>query len=99
MLLRHFLLVLLFLLSQAGALAHGIGHHSDYAHHDHDGPEHEPVCELCLAFAPLGAGMAGVPPAWSPPEPAPFVDAAVPASQLSAFQPTYLSRGPPRLSW
>lgn len=95
MFIRRLILALLFLLAQAGALAHGIGHFSHHHADDQDGADHEPVCELCLAFAPVGAGMAGTPAAWAPPEPVPFVDAAVPASLLSSFRPTYRSRAPP----
>lgn len=99
MLVRRCLLVLLFLLAQAGTLAHGIGHFSDRHTHDDDGADHEPVCELCLAFAPMGAGMASVPPVWTPPESIPLFDAAVPAASPSVFQTACRNRGPPRLTW
>lgn len=96
---QHLLFALLFLLTQAGALAHGIGHFSDRHAHDDNGSEHEPVCELCLAFAPVGAGMAGTPLALAPPESVPHFDVAVPAASPTVFQTSYRNRGPPRLTW
>lgn len=89
---RHLLLALLFLLAQAGALAHGIGHFLDQS------PVDEPACEQCLAFAPLGAGVASTPPAWFPPVHAIAFDAAVAAASPIGFQPTYRSRAPPSLN-
>ena len=97
MLIRRLLLVLFFLLAQAGALAHGIGHSSHSPADDQDGADHEPVCELCLAFAPVGTGMAGTQVAWAPPEPVPFVDKVEPAPLIECFRPTYRSRDPPTL--
>lgn len=99
MLIRRLVLVLLFLLAQAGALAHGIGHSSHHHADDQDGADHEPVCELCLAFAPVGAGMASAPPAWLPPASIPLFDVVVPAAWPTAFQASYRNRGPPRLTW
>lgn len=95
---RRVLLVLLFLLVQAGALAHGIGHLSGHHPHDGDGTHHEPVCELCLAFAAMGAGMASVPTVWLPPEPVFVAGVGVPVSFPTRFQPAYRSRGPPCLN-
>lgn len=87
--LRHGLLALLLLLAQAGALAHGIGHHPDQA------GGNEPVCEQCLAFAPMGAGAASTAPAWLSPPP----DLPRNAATDSAFSPVarlgYQSRAPP----
>ncbi len=46
------LLALALLAVQAGALSHGLGHHG------HEGHEHEEqVCELCLAFQGIQAGI------------------------------------------
>lgn len=96
---RRIVLVLLFLLAQAAALAHGIGHFAGHLPHDKGGTGHEPVCELCLAFAPLGAGMASTPPAWLPPVSVFLCDGAVPAASPTVFQTAYRNRGPPRLNW
>lgn len=89
--LRALLLALFFLFAQAGALAHGVTHILDQA------GGHEPVCEQCLAFAPMGAGAASSPLAWSPPAPTFFFAAAVPAASPAGFQPVYQSRAPPRV--
>lgn len=89
---RHLLFAWLFLLAQAGALAHGVGHFPDQA------PADEPACEQCLAFAPLGAGVASAPPAWFPPAHVISFDATVPVASPIAFQPTYRSRAPPSLN-
>jgi hypothetical protein len=96
MLIRRLLLVLLFLLAQAGGLAHGIGHGT--APTD-EGLDHKAACALCLAFAPLGAGLAGMPSVWVPPAAMFLLARAVPAASPSVFQTTCRNRGPPRLSW
>lgn len=96
---RRIVLVLLFLLAQAAALAHGIGHFPGHLPNDQDGTGHEPVCELCLAFTPMGAGMASVPPVWLPPESASLWDEAVSAASPTVFHTAYRNRGPPHLSW
>ena len=85
------LLVLLFLLAQAGALAHGFSHVQDQAGGD------EPVCELCLAYAPLGAAAVGKPsPGFAPASFVPDV-AAVVAAAPGGFRAIYRSRAPPVL--
>jgi hypothetical protein len=89
---RRLLLIILFLLAQTGALAHGISH---AAEHEHEGLDHEAACELCLAYAPLGAGMASTPLAWAPPAADFHLHAALPSSVFPSFQPLYLSRAPP----
>ncbi|MEW6677962.1 MAG: hypothetical protein AB1421_08575 [Pseudomonadota bacterium] len=99
MLIRRLLLVLFFLLAQAGALAHGIGHGGGPAGHDDAGLDPEVVCELCLAFAPMGSGLAGQQIAWSGFEPAPFAGAAGPGPLRATFPITTRSRDPPRLTW
>jgi hypothetical protein len=84
------LLGLTLLLAQAGALAHGLEHSLEYAHHD------DPACERCLAFAPLGGALAspsqGI-DAFSQPGP---LEAKPPrhATQIAGVPP-YLSRAPP----
>ncbi len=88
--LRHWLLAVFFLLAQAGALAHGVSHILDQTNGG------EPVCEQCLAFAPMGAGAAGTPLAWTAPTPTPPLDAVVAAASPIAFLPGYHSRAPPR---
>jgi len=89
--LRRLLLVLFLLLAQAGALAHGYTHAPDQA------PGDEPVCEQCLAYAPMGAGAASTPSAWIAPAATVSFDAAVPAASPTGFRPGYQSRAPPRL--
>lgn len=86
---KHALLVVLFLLAQFGALAHGIEHALEPAHDD------ETVCELCLAYTPLGAGIVGSLPAWQAPLLAPVFDSVIPAAPAAAFRATYRSRAPP----
>jgi hypothetical protein len=88
--LRYGLLALFFLLAQAGALAHGIGHGIDVDLGD------GPACEQCMAYAPMGAGAASSPPAWSAPAQLLSFHAAVPAASFSRFQACYQSRAPPR---
>ncbi len=84
------LLVLLFLFAQMGALAHGFSHVPDQAGGD------EPVCELCLAYAPLGAAAAV---GKLPPGSAPLVflpaTAVVVAVSPRGFRAIYRSRAPP----
>ncbi len=88
---RALLLALFFLLAQVGALAHGITHILDQAGGD------EPVCEQCLAYAPMGAGAASTPLPWVAPTTSFSFDAAVPASSPTGFRPSYQSRAPPRV--
>jgi hypothetical protein len=89
---RRLLLLFLFLFAQAGALAHGIGHATG---HEDQGLDHRAACELCVAYAPLGAGVASAAFAWAPPA-ADFSFPAVPATPAAfAFRPLYLSRAPP----
>jgi len=92
---RHLLLVLFFLVVQAGALAHGVSHLTKHQTHDQNGPGHEPVCELCLAFSPLGAGMASTPLVWIPPESNLLFQLAPSVAPPPVFQATYRNRGPP----
>jgi len=89
--LRRLLLVLFLLLAQAGALAHGYTHAPDQT------PGDEPVCEQCLAYAPMGAGAASTPSAWVAPAATVSFAAAVPAASPTGFRPGYQSRAPPRL--
>lgn len=91
-LIRRLVLVLLFLLAQVGGLAHGIGH---AAEHGHEGLGHKAACELCMAYAPLGAGMASSPVAWTPPAVGVHFHAVLPTPASLAFRPLYLSRAPP----
>lgn len=86
---RILLLLALFLLAQAGALAHGVKHVPEQFHGD------EPVCDLCLAYAPMGAGLASTAPAWSPPAQAIAFDGHVPRASPTAFRVFYRSRAPP----
>jgi len=87
---RHLLLIFLFLFAQAGGLAHGVSHLHDQTLGD------EPVCEQCLAFAPLGAGLTSTPVAWSAPSQAIPHDAPVPVASPCCFRRIYQSRAPPR---
>jgi len=86
---KHALLVVLFLLAQFGALAHGVKHALEPAH------DAETVCELCLAYTPLGAGIVGSLPAWQAPMFAPVFNASIPLASPAAFRATYQSRAPP----
>lgn len=88
--LRLWLLALLLPLAQAGALAHGVSHLPDQFNGD------EPACDLCLAYAPMGAGVASTPPAWSPPAPCFSFDSVTPTPPATGFRPSYRSRAPPR---
>ncbi|MDP2432087.1 MAG: hypothetical protein Q8O33_08650 [Pseudomonadota bacterium] len=83
------LLVLFLLFAQAGALAHGVKHVPDQFHGD------EPACDLCLAYAPMGAGVASTPLPWVAPTATISFDAAVPAASPTGFRPGYQSRAPP----
>lgn len=87
---RHLLLVTLFLFVQSGALAHGVEHALEPAHDD------APVCELCIAYTPLGAGIIGSLPIWQAPELIPNFEAPIPAASPAAFRATYRSRAPPQ---
>ena len=86
---RHWLLIFLFLFAQVGALAHGVSHLHDQALGE------EPVCEQCLAYAPIGAAAASAPLAWSVPAEAIADEATIPAVLIPRFQPGYQSRAPP----
>lgn len=87
---RLWLLALLLLLAQAGALAHGVSHLPDQFNGD------EPACDLCLAYAPIGAGVANTPPTWSPPAQNLTFDAVTLTTPDTGFRPSYRSRAPPR---
>ena len=87
---RHLLLVALFLFVQFAALAHGVEHAIEPAH------DNAPVCELCIAYTPLGAGIVGSLPAWHAPELVPAFEAPIPAVSPTAFRATYQSRAPPQ---
>jgi hypothetical protein len=87
---RHLLLVVLFLLAQAGALAHGLGHALDQS-----APGGDPVCEQCLAYAPLGAAALSSSPVWQAPATIRAYYAPLPAAFHFGFRPTYQSRAPP----
>lgn len=96
MLIRRLVLVVLFLVAQAGALAHGIGHAAEHEHeHEHEGLGHKAACELCMAYAPLGAGMASVPVIWTPPAVDAHFHAAPQVATSFFFRAQYLSRAPP----
>ncbi len=80
-------LALLFLLVQTGALVHG------YQHDQHGGDES--VCELCLAYAGIGAALTGTAPVWCPPAALSAFAAPLPAASPRGFRPIYQSRAPP----
>jgi hypothetical protein len=84
------LLALLFLLAQAGALAHGVRHLPEQFNGD------EPACDLCLAYAPIGAGITSTPPTWSPPTHNLIFDVVTLTTSDTGFRPSYRSRAPPR---
>ena len=88
--LRLWLLALLLLVAQAGALGHGVSHLPDPFHDD------EPACDLCLAYAPVGAGFVSTPPVWSPPAQYLSCETVTPTSPATGFRPSYRSRAPPR---
>jgi hypothetical protein len=88
---KHLLLVVLFLFAQAGALAHGVSH---LGLHDHD----TPVCEQCLAFAPMGAGASSNPPLWQAADAAFIIAAQSVIVSTTGFRPIYQSRAPPFLT-
>ena len=83
------LLLLLFLFVQIGGLVHGVQHALEPADND------EPMCELCLAYTPLGAGIVGSLPTWQATMPVPAVPAPLPVASPAAFRATYQSRAPP----
>ncbi len=87
---RHALLALLLLLAQAGAIAHGVKHLPEPFH------GHEPACDLCMAYASMGAGVASTPPVWSPPALEIAFDAVLPTTPATQLRPSYRSRAPPR---
>lgn len=89
---RHLLLLWLFVIAQTGALAHGISHFSP---HDHAAPGGEPVCELCLAYAPLGAGAPPSAQLWQAPTAVFSFAATLVVVSTSGFRPAYQSRAPP----
>lgn len=86
---RLLLLAALFLFVQIGAQAHGIEHPLEPAHDD------ETVCELCLAYTPLGAGIVGSLPAWQATILVADFNAPIPPASPAAFRATYRSRAPP----
>lgn len=90
--LKHLLLVVLFLLAQAGALAHGVSH---LGPHDYDAPGGDPVCEQCLAYAPMGAGASSSPPHWQAPAADFCIATPFERASTTGFRPTYQSRAPP----
>ncbi len=83
------LLLLLFLFVQIGGLVHGVQHGGEPVGND------EPMCELCLAYTPLGAGIVGSLPTWQAPMSAPLFHAPLPVASPAAFRATYRSRAPP----
>lgn len=87
--LRHLLLVVLFLFVQAGALAHGVSHLGDGV------PDGEPVCEQCLAYASMGAGVASSLSNWLAPVAHIEFKSTPPADFLTGFRQIYQSRAPP----
>lgn len=89
---RRLVLLFLFLLAQSGALAHGISHGFEQ---EDEGLEHKLACELCMAYAPLGAGVASTPEAWVPPAAVFHFQADAPVATFLSFRPLYLSRAPP----
>lgn len=91
--LRHLLLVMLFLLAQAGAQLHGYTHA-----HDQLSGAGGAACEQCLAYAPMGAAAASSPPnlhVFSMPPGR--LEAVIPAAIRARFQSGYRSRAPPPL--
>ncbi len=86
---RHLLLVALFLFVQFAALAHAVEHAIEPARDD------APVCELCIAYTPLSAGIVGSLPAWQAPELVPAFEATIPVVSHAAFRAIYQSRAPP----
>jgi hypothetical protein len=91
---RRLLLILLLVVAQAGAQAHAISHLAE-THHD-QAPHDEPVCEQCLAYGQVGAGLPSV--SQPLPEPAPFIPTAVAPTGVATppSTPAYQSRAPQR---
>jgi len=92
---RHLLLILLFLLAQSAALAHPLSH-LDGAH---EGDASEPGCEWCVAYAPLaGAAPCHAAPA-VPVVPQAPAELCLPVSPIYLAQRlAYSSQAPPALS-
>lgn len=86
---RHLLLVVLLLLTQAAALTHGVSHLPDQMHDD------EPVCEQCLAYAPISAGLLSEWPNWHVETRTPVFERPVPVATPTVFRAIYQSRAPP----
>ena len=86
------LLALFLIFAQAGALAHGVSH---LGFHDYDSTGGDPVCEQCLAFAPMGAGASPSPPLWQAPAVDFFIATPLERASTTGFRPTYQSRAPP----
>lgn len=93
-----FLLAFALLFAQEGAFVHALGHlNANRAPAEKHLP-HSPVCEQCVAHAPLGAGLAAQPPQLVPGDAVPVI---VPA-QAPGFSPRFFtasrSRAPPVLA-
>lgn len=86
---RSLLLALFLLLAQAGAVGHGVSHILDQV------TGAEPVCELCLGFAPLAAGMTSPALAWTASTQLIAHDTPVPAAAPVLARLAFRSRAPP----
>lgn len=100
MLCRSFLLPLLLLLAQQGAVLHGLSHYgaphaSDQRSETERQQSHSGPCELCLAFAHLDAAARPEPLAVVPPALGFDVVAAARVPAWEAPAPPEQSRGPP----
>ncbi len=83
------LLMAMFLIVQFAALAHGVEHGLEPAQDD------APICELCLAYNPLGNGIVGSQPTWPELLFAADFNAPLPVASPCCFRPLYQSRAPP----
>ncbi len=89
------LLALFMLFAQAGALAHGVSH---LGPHDHDAPGGDPVCEQCLVYTPMGAGLLSNPLLWQATVATGLIITPPLVAFIFGFRPTYQSRAPPLLT-
>ncbi|HEX5127328.1 MAG TPA: hypothetical protein VFW00_11355 [Rhodocyclaceae bacterium] len=97
---RYFIVCLasLFLLTQQGAILHELSHIPEEIRQSQQKvPAHTDVCELCLAYAAIGAGLLPSIPLIAASDVAIVYVAEAQSSVISQPLLAYLSRAPPRL--
>ena len=93
---RLLLLVLgLFLFAQIGAQVHAGSHHEHHHETPSEGSGTELVCEQCLAYSPLGAGVINTLPNWHVSMPQLAFETTLRTDYLNRFRQNYQSRAPP----